>query len=348
MSTIMSVDTTSLIPSSYSIPLCPRLLVCCGNDTQVKLHVTFIIFFIIVVLASLQYVSTFPLYIVLTIILYGPVLIISLLVHARGHLRMTRHLFGSESRHNNNTIIILWPFGEYNCDALSSSGEEEEEQQIIRGSIRDDIKISIAGPIMHIPLCLFWFAMYAAVNNGNVSDFISYDPQGFFSTLFRQACLMNLLIMWLNIFIPTYPLDGSRILTSTMLLMGVALNKAALLTCFVSFLISIALFCWSVYVFADDGVGGTGILTILLSFFIFAECRRVYRCIVNGTLRQHPLFGRDVYIYRDARPSIFQMSSAARNISTNTDRIDGEHNNDTTIVATETDVDQVTNTTDID
>lgn len=261
---------------------------------------------------------------------------------------MTRHLFGSESRHNNNTIIILWPFGEYNCDALSSSGEEEEEQQIIRGSIRDDIKISIAGPIMHIPLCLFWFAMYAAVNNGNVSDFISYDPQGFFSTLFRQACLMNLLIMWLNIFIPTYPLDGSRILTSTMLLMGVALNKAALLTCFVSFLISIALFCWSVYVFADDGVGGTGILTILLSFFIFAECRRVYRCIVNGTLRQHPLFGRDVYIYRDARPSIFQMSSAARNISTNTDRIDGEHNNDTTIVATETDVDQVTNTTDID
>jgi len=37
ISTIMSVDT-SLIPSSYSIPLCPRLLVCCGNNrTQVKL-----------------------------------------------------------------------------------------------------------------------------------------------------------------------------------------------------------------------------------------------------------------------------------------------------------------------
>ena len=229
----------------------------------------------------------------------------------------------------------------------SSSEGEEEEQQIIRGSIRDDIKISIAGPIMHIPLCLLWFAMYAVVNNGVVSDFISNDSQGFFSTLFKQACLMNLLIMWLNIFIPTYPLDGSRILTSTMLLMGVALNKAALLTCFVSFLISVALFCWSVYVFADDGVGGTGIL-ILLSFFIFAECRRVYRCIVNGSLRQHPLFGRDVYIYRDTRPSIFQMSSAARNISTNTDRIDGEHNNDATIVATETDADQITNTTDID
>lgn len=209
----------------------------------------------------------------------------------------------------------------------SSSEGEEEEQQIIRGSIRDDIKISIAGPIMHIPLCLLWFAIYAAVNNGNVSDFILYDSQGFFSTLFKQACLMNLLIMWLNIFIPTYPLDGSRILTSTMLLMGVALNKAALLTCFVSFLISVALFCWSVYVFAEDGV---------------------YRCIVNGSLRQHPLFGRDVYIYRDTRPSIFQMSSAARNISTNTDRIDGEHNNDATIVATETDADQITNTTDID
>jgi len=139
--------------------------------------VTFIIFFIIVALASLQYVSTFPLYIVLTIILYGPVLIVSLLVHLRGHLWMSRHLFGSESRHNN--IIILWPFGEYKYDALSEEGEEEQQ---IRGSIRDDIKISIAGPIMHIPLCLFWFAMYAAVNNGVVSDFISNEPQSTITT----------------------------------------------------------------------------------------------------------------------------------------------------------------------
>lgn len=85
-----------------------------------------------------------------------------------------------------------------------------------------------------------------------------------------------------------------------MLLMGMALNKAALLILLVLILVSIALFAWSVASFAD-GVGITGILSIFVVIFTWCESYRVYSSIVEGRLREHPLFGRDCYIYRDAR-----------------------------------------------
>lgn len=355
---------SSLIPSSYSIPLplFSRIIFYRGNTKVVNIHLTFIIFFIIAISISLRYISTFPLYVVLVFILYGPILLISLLLHEWGHLWMSRRLLGTTScRHNNN--VILWPFGGYTfCDALSisisSTIEEEEEEdgeegEQIRGSLRDDIKIAIAGTFMHIPMCIFWFALYAAINKGDVSDFtfrnylsvISSGYEGFFSTLFKQATLINILLLWFNIFIPSYPLDGGRLITSAMLLVGVALNKAALLTCFVSILVATALLAWSMASFID-GVGITGILTVLLAFFVLAECYRVYKCILGGTLREHPLFGRDCYIYRDiARPSMFQLSSAARNIDTSdTDRMMDEEDEagNLTMAPTETDCDQVT------
>ena len=358
-----------LIPSSYSIPLpCPKAICCfclrsSDNNTpvRIRIHLTLLLFFVIAFSVSARYISTFPLYVVLVVILYGPILLLSLLIHECGHLSMSRKLLGRQ--HND---IILWPFGGYTfCDGLSTSynmGEEEEEQQLARGSLRDDIRIALTGPLTHVPMCLFWLAMYAAVNNGDISDFtfrnylseVSSGAQGFFSTLFKQACLLNLLLMWFNIFIPSYPLDGGRLITSTLLLMGVALNKAALLTCFASILFASAIFAWSIYTFIDDGVGITGVMTVYLVFFVSAECYRVYKCIVGGTLRDHPLFGRDCYIYRDlSRPSMFQMSSAARNIASYTDRPEGEgeldEHGDATMVPTETDIDQsITQRTDID
>ncbi len=67
-----------------------------------------------------------------------------------------------------------------------------------------------------------------------------------------------------------------RLMTSSMLLLGVALNKAALLTLFVSIVVSMVLFAWSIASFVD-GVGITGILAVLIPFFVWAECCRVSR-----------------------------------------------------------------------
>lgn len=108
-----------------------------------------------------------------------------------------------------------------------------------------------------------------------------------------------------------------------------------------------ALFAWSIASFVD-GVGITGMLAVLVASFITVECCRLYRNIVGGGLRSHPLFGRNCYIYRSARPSLFQMSSAARNTAADTGEGDGdldlEQSVNMTMAPTESDIDQARST----
>ena len=295
---------------------------------------TMLLFFIIEFLASMRYIQTYPMYCLMVTALCGPVWIVTVLVHEWGHLYISRRKLDD---HEEIREIVLWPLGGYTfCDGLSS------EDRGRRGDLRTDIEISLAGPFMHIPMGIFWFLLYAAINNG-VSGFsfrsyltvVSSGANGYFSTLCEQACLVNILILWFNIFLPAYPLDGSKLFTSSMLLMGVALNKAALLNLLMSVVVSIALLIWSIVSFADGGVGVAGLLTVLVVLFVAGECRRLYQSIVGGRLRYHPLFGRDCYIHRDTRANIFQMSAAARN--TQDEGAALEHNDNAT---EDTEVDQ--------
>lgn len=58
--------------------------------------------------------------------------------------------------------------------------------------------------------------------------------------------------------------------------------------------------------FDCDGVGIASIFALLVTFFVCAKYYRVYQRIAGGRLREHPLFRRDCYIYRDvSRPSIY-------------------------------------------
>lgn len=342
----------SIIPTSFSLHLpCAKLLV----GTPVKIHVTLFVFAVIELLASLRFVATFPLYCVLVIVLCGPIWIVTVLVHEWGHLWMSRRILGGDVRG-----VVLWPLGGYTfCDGLtvsSPSPPPRDDGMGMRGNVKDDLIIALAGSLTHVPMCLFWVGMYASINNGDVTEFtfrnyltvISSGCRGFFSTLFEQACLINLLLLWFNLFVPVYPADGGRLMTSFMLLSGMALNKVALLTVFASTLVSLALFAWSVVSFVD-GIGITGVLTILIPFFIWAECYRLYLSIVNGELREHPLFGRDCYIYRNVLPSMFQLSTAARSEATGTEtREQLDLSLNITMVSTETDVDQLSQVTDMD
>lgn len=325
--------------STYSLR-CPKL---CGIN--VKVHVTFFVFLLIAFLVSLRFVREFPLFCVLVGLLYGPILLVSVLIHEWAHLWMFRRMIPC----NNSGVsseVVLWPLGGYVfCDGLTSTTSSTQENSTTeRGTLAIDIKIALAGPFVHIPMGLFWVAMYASINNGDMSAFtfrmylsvLSNDFRGFFSTLFEQSCLLNILLLWFNVFLPMYPLDGGRVMTSAMLMIGMALNKTALVTCFVSLLESVALLAWSIASFVD-GVGTTGIVSFLIAIFVIMNSYKLYSMILNGQLREHPLFGRDCYINREVRHSIFQLSSAARNASTLNTTTGETENDHVTMVATETD-----------
>ena len=328
---------------------------------NVKVHSTLFILFLVESLASLRFIRQYPLFSVLVIVLYGPILIATTLVHEWGHAWMCRRLLGRESV----TEIILWPLGGYTyCDGLSRDGPTTREEEAARDNTGEeltcDLKIAIAGPLMHVPMGLFWLGMYASINGGDISQFdfrmyltvLTNDFTGFFSTLFEQSCLLNIFLLWFNIFIPAYPLDGGRLITSSILsLTGVALIKTALLTCFVTFFASLALFAWSIASFID-GVGTTGAFTFLVALYLTVNSYELYASILDGRLRTHPLFGRDCYINRVVRPPLFQLTSsrsAATSINETNQGVENTERDDVTNVTMVTeDVDSQTCARDVE
>lgn len=294
-----------MFSTSFSLP-CPNLL-----GVEVKVHLSFFILLIFEFLLCLRFIHDYPLFSVLVIILYGPILLATVLVHEWGHVFISRQLLGEDAV----TEVVLWPLGGYTyCDRISTTEELPEPAEGVL--LTTDLKIALVGPLMHVPMSLFWVGMYAAINLGDMSEFtfrmyftiISRDLAGFLSTLFEQSCLMNILLMWFNIFVPAYPLDGGRLVASTILLLaGVALNKTAFLTCLVTLLISLALFAWSIASFFD-GVGTTGVFAALVAIYLSVSSYRLYLLILHGGLRKHPLFGRTCYVNRIATPPIFQLT----------------------------------------
>ena len=277
-------------------------------------------------------------------LVYGPILILTALLHVVSQMTVSAFLGCGLSGRNE---VILWPLGGYVfSDGLAITGSDTATRP--RGDLKCDIKIALAGSLIHVIGIVFWMSIYALINDGDIRSFafrsylteISSGYHGFLSTVCEQACLMNVLVLWFNVFIPSYPLDGSRLYTSAMLLMGVQLNRAALLNFFVGVLVTVAMFAWSIASFARYGVGMTSLFSICTAVHVGTRCYCLYNSIVRGKLKESPLYGRDCYIYRDiATPYLFQMSNAARSAAADIE--DGSvGDTPTTLVATETIIDQ--------
>lgn len=68
-------------------------------------------------------------------------------VHEFGHALMTKRLGGTVDG------IILWPLGGF---ALCGPTDE---------FVGGDLKVALAGPMMHIPMTLLWWTIYVAVKD---------------------------------------------------------------------------------------------------------------------------------------------------------------------------------------
>lgn len=171
----------------------------CVAGIPVKLHYTFFLLLLLEVVSSLLNFSIdegkYPMYIVLIVILYGPILLITILVHEFGHALMNKRLGGTVDE------IVLWPLG-----GFAICGPVE----LLSG----DLKVALAGPATHIPMILLWWVIYLITKGGEEglwpSDTIYLDilstPKGFFEMLSSQAVYMNIILFCFNLLIPAYPL----------------------------------------------------------------------------------------------------------------------------------------------
>lgn len=172
----------------------------------VRLHVTFPLLFVMGLLAEAASYSWSGASVGWAAIMYGPVLLGTVLLHELGHCLAARQAGGHADG------ILLWPLGGLAYIAHASGPKA-------------DLFIALAGPATHIPQFLVWFAClfpayHAAYGSWSVSLAIPPPQQHFGLAVVAGACQLNLALAAFNLLLPAYPLDGGRIFADLLLLAG--------------------------------------------------------------------------------------------------------------------------------
>jgi Zn-dependent protease len=185
------------------------------------------------------------------------------LVHELGHCFATWHVGGQVRQ------ILLWPLG-----GLAYVGHD--------GDASDDLKVSIAGPLTHIPQSLVWVVLLAASNNGQVS--LTLERDAFFANLCREAIVINVALFVFNLLVPAYPLDGGRIFCASLLLCGVGVSTAATVTVYVSAILALLIIALGVYLY--------NVMSIFVGAWVGSEAYKLYKVNQQGRLDLHPVFNK--------------------------------------------------------
>ncbi|KAL3802012.1 hypothetical protein ACHAW5_009417 [Stephanodiscus triporus] len=168
----------------------------CVAGIPVKLHYSFFLLLLLEFVSSvLNYkvgYDRYPMYILLVVVLYGPILLLTILVHEFGHALTTKRLGGTVDG------IVLWPLGGF---ALCGPVD----------ALVGDLKVALMGPMTHVPMGFLWWVLYAILRDGEFSglwpnatiylDVLS-TPAGFFETLSAQALYINIALFCFNLLIP--------------------------------------------------------------------------------------------------------------------------------------------------
>lgn len=205
------------------------------------------------------------------LLLYGPLLWATVLLHELCHCWMARRVGGTVD------AILLWPLG-----GLSFVGRTP--------STRADLKVAAAGPASHLPQVALLLGGYFLVEALASSEGEHWGQpwQPYSSILLWEACLLNVRLLCFNVLLPVYPLDGSRILVDTLFLRGQSAPQAA--TVVVNLALPVALLVGAMALYLIFGAQLGGLLMLFLSFWTLIQSNHVRAMLISGTLHLHPLF----------------------------------------------------------
>ena len=128
----MPSSTTRQYPSA--VPLGS-----CISGIPITLHFSFFLLLLLEFANAILRNNGYPLFILFVVVLYGPVLLITILIHEFGHALYTKRLGGEVGG------IVLWPLG-----GFAMCGPTE-------GGCKGDLKVALAGPLTHVPMGFVWW-----------------------------------------------------------------------------------------------------------------------------------------------------------------------------------------------
>lgn len=219
------------------------------------------------VLSGANLESTFD-----TFIVYGPLLLFTVLVHELGHCFMALRLGGTVE------CIILWPLG-----GLSRTSST--------ATPGDSLKVSIAGPATHIPMILVWKLMLYLLTSYLWDSVLNFGGLiDYFIMIALNAISMNSLLLIFNL-IPAYPLDGGQIFASYLTLVKVDTNLAGKISSIVSFLVGVWLLGYGLdMVFLQSYLSANGYIICIFALFVLISGKELYDLSIDGQASRHPLF----------------------------------------------------------
>ena len=202
------------------------------------------------------------------------------LIHELGHC------WGARSVGGHADEILLWPLG-----GMAFVGHG--------GPPRDDIKVAVAGPAMHLPMALLCVGMLYFLGIPRTSqsdagewnwlfllpwDWIVFFPfqEYFWQTFWLSVLKIQVLLFLFNLLLPAYPLDGGRIL-SNLFMMRYGRERAAIMTTYFSIPIGIALVIWA-FVQRE-------LLIAFIGGWVLFEAWQIHRLVRMHSLEAHPMFG---------------------------------------------------------
>lgn len=214
---------------------------------------------IVVVLASFSGFYWFFLQLISSITLFATVL-----VHELGHCAAARKVGGTVSH------ILLWPLGGLAYINLDDS------------SAKGDLGVAVAGPATHIPMFFAWFLIYLATGgNPNITSRLGHN---FVRDVASQGCWLNIYLFLFNLFIPAYPLDGSRVVSNMLAICGVSMRTAGWIVITLSVIMSCGLLAYGFIL--------TQFLTLFVGVFTLAETWKLFSLQRNNQLAEHPTFAK--------------------------------------------------------
>uniref|UniRef100_A0A7S0JFH9 Peptidase M50 domain-containing protein n=1 Tax=Calcidiscus leptoporus TaxID=127549 RepID=A0A7S0JFH9_9EUKA len=197
----------------------------------------------------------------LLLLLWGPVLWSTVLLHELCHCWMARRV-GAEAHE-----ILLWPLG-----GLAYIGAPPTPQA--------DLKVAAAGPASHVPLVLLFLALWLA-----------FTPVSLFvAELCWLALWMNVSLALFNMLLPCWPLDGGRIFVDMLLIRGYSVPVAAKAMVFTSVPLVVAISAYGIFALLHGHFNGT--FTLFVGIWLGMQTYQLHLLVQQSSAHLHPLFAR--------------------------------------------------------
>lgn len=181
--------------------------------------------------------------------------------------------------------IVLWPLGGLTLSNSNSAWAE--------------FRIALAGPLSNIPLIGLFGLLFSIIRPENVAFnrvidvMVLNTVNGFLAELSLHAFISNIVILLANVIMPTYPLDGGRLLSSLLIMIGCSTVKAAKILGIWTMLVSVGLIIFGAYLLFTDEY--YGIFLMVIGALNFSTGSNLNKMANEGRIKEDPLFGRPCF-----------------------------------------------------